>query len=389
MNRTAVTFLVCAFLGLASKVMAAPATAQTPLNQDLFRTFMTNSVLYFTDYSMPVDQKARYGLALANASMNTHNQTKAAAYLDATTGIARRNGLKTEEGAAYYLSAMLADISQDLPAALASITKAEALFLEIGDQDRQWRCLLFRANLLHRRGKYGESVEAYTALLDIATGPQADLIRGECLAEIALLSCKMGRTNEVPRLAQQALKLAQSNHNAKCEADCYKILGNQATASGQQKEAMRYYEEAVAKYKEVGDIHGQANCLYNIGISLQEQKEYNKAILCFQNAIAIFTSSSSVGGVGIANMQLGRTYYLMGYFPKAEAALDLAKVMLTKCQDLARLAETESYLADLKAAQQDNPASLDHRNAAARLYDQAGLKDRAAQELRKTQSKTN
>ncbi len=58
MNRV-LTLLVCGFLGLTSVVIAAPVPSQTTLDEDLFRNFMTNSVMYFTRHSLPPDQKVR------------------------------------------------------------------------------------------------------------------------------------------------------------------------------------------------------------------------------------------------------------------------------------------------------------------------------------------
>ena len=152
---------------------------------------------------------------------------------------------------------------------------------------------------------------------------------------------------------------------------------------------MTFYKQAAAKYEEAGDLHGQANCLFNMGVSLQATRDFGPAIATLQEAVGAYTRSASVTGVGIANMALGRTYLLSGNLPKAEAALDLAKSLLAKSQDLCRLAETEGALADLKVAQGDRPAALAHHEAAIRLYEQAGLRGRAAGEkerLQKTQA---
>ena len=88
-------------------------------------------------------------------------------------------------------------------------------------------------------------------------------------------------------------------------------------------------------------------------------------------------------------MELGRTYFLMGDLSKSEASLGQAQTLLSRSQDLCRQAETEGYLADLKAAQGDRQSAITHHGAAITLYEQAKLEDRAAlekQRLRKIQS---
>jgi tetratricopeptide (TPR) repeat protein len=365
-------------------LLLAPAAESFELDRALCRTFLTNNAEYFSHYSMPAEQKVEYALACAGAALETRNQAQATAFLNIAENLAHQNGLTNDEGRAYFASAILADMSEDLPSALHAIAKAVTLFRAAANLDALRQALLFKANLLHRRGRYADSLDIYTELLALANDPGADLLKGECFSEIALLKYKMGQTNDVARLALQALQLFQTNHNAKGEADCLKILGNQASADNPEQ-AMHFYEQAAAKYKDAGDVHGQANCLFNMGLSLLGQKAYDKAVSSLQDAVEAYTRSASVTGVGIANTALGRTYFLMGSFSKSEAALEQAISLLKKSQDLCRLAEAESDLADLKNAQSDNSAAIIHRNTAIRLYEESGLKDKAAQERKRLQ----
>lgn len=284
------------------------------------------------------------------------------------------------------LSAWVADLSEDRPSALENISKAVSLFQKAGDKDLWRQALSFKANLQHRRGLYEDSIVTYQELLELAGGPQGDLIRATCLSEIALLNYKMGRDKDVVAFAQEALAIFRSNDAAKGEADCLKILGNQASGRGGSKDALDFYDRAAAKYREAGDVHGQANCLYNIGIALQSEHRYDEAIASLQEAVGAYTRSASVGGVGIANMELGHTYLLAGDIPKAMATLELAESLLRREQDLCRLAETEGYFVDLNMTQGDRRAAMARCNEAIRLYEQAGLEDRVARERKRLQA---
>ena len=387
-KRIAATFLAT-FLSLACVVIAGQPPVAPALDEALFREFATNSVEAFALRPLPPGQKVGYALALASVSIRKRERTRAAAFIDIAMQTAKQNDLKKEAGCACVSAAVLANMVEDLPAELDAISKAVGLFKEAGEKDLLRQAMMYRANLQHMRGMYADSVRAYKELLALADGSHEEQIKAECLSEIAMLNYKMGKTNDVVSFAQQALTICQSNHFMSCEADCLKILGNQAGGDGRAKDAMQFYEQAAIKYKDAGDAHGQANCLYNMGVCLQGQKKYADAVSSLQEAVGAYTRSASVTGVGIANMELGRTYLLMGELSKSEASLGQAQTLLARSQDLCRQAETEGYFADLKVAQGDKQSAVAHHKVAIKLYEQAKLEDRTEREmnrLRKVQS---
>jgi tetratricopeptide (TPR) repeat protein len=389
MNRWILLPILSAPLLMPGELAATkPPSAFVP-DPDLLQKFATNSLDVLALETLPADQKVNYALALGGFWLQRQDASKAGAYFDFARETAKRNGMKKEEGEGWFGSALLADATEDLPAALERAAKAVGLFNEAGEKEMARQAMFFRASLQHRRGMYADSLRTYSDIRKLADGPDGELIKAECLAEIALLNYKMGRTNAVAADAQQALKVFEARHYTKGAADCLKILGNQAGGDGRPSDAIDFYERAAARYKEAGDVHGQANCLYNMGITLQGTREYDKAIARLQDAVGAYTRSASVTGVGIANAELGRTYFLSGDLPKAEATLDLARSLLSKSQDLCRLAETEGYLADLKVSQGIRQQAIAHHQTAIRLYEQAKLGDRVRREeqrLQKAQS---
>lgn len=371
-------------------VVGTPKDRQPPeLDETLLRGFATNSFESFAIYPMRAAEKMNYALVMGSFWLQRDNPTAANAYLKVAQKAAKDCGRKREEGQAWFALAAAAKQGQDLPDAITKTSKAIELFTAGDERELLTDALFYLGSIQHQRGTYGDSLATFEKVLGIVQGPHRDVMRAEALAETAMLQCKLGRNDEVRAPAEEALRLFQSNHVAKGEADCLKILGNQALGESRPEDALHLFEQAANRYRDAGSLHGQGNCCFNSGLACQELKHYDAAITNFQEAVALFTRSASMGGVGIANMQLGRTYLFTRDLAKAEAALELARSLLVKSQDLARLAETDHYLAELRVAQGRVKDALACHASAIAFYEKAGLPDQVKREkdaLRKAQS---
>lgn len=318
--------------------------------------------------------RVQYLLALAQLSAQKGDMRGAGAYVRAAGEIVGKSGDEDLDAQVLLVSAGYHDAMGRVQTALDATARAAALLEKIGDTPRLQQALAYQGSLEYRRGIYPDSLKTYRRLLALADRAKDDALRAHCLSEISLIRGRMGDVDGAADGAREALRIHDKMGNTRGMADCLKTLGNLSTNA---TESARYYMDALAKYEEVNDAHGQANCNYNLGINLQGSGHFDDAVIRLNDAIAFYTRSSSVVGVGIAHMELGRTYHLMKDLGKAEASLVTACSLLAKGQDLMRLAQAESYLGDVLVATGRSEAARTHYATAVSNYEQAKMPDAA------------
>ena len=292
-------------------------------------------------------------------------------YLNLALATAHENKLIIEEVTVRHLYASLYSYRYKLDKASVEINSALKLFRlnDIKEHPLLLKCLMFKANLDHRRGDYTESLKAYKMLLLLLNDATDELDRAGALQQISMLYCKMHHAEKGEGALKEALDIFEKLGNSKGTATCLKTQGNNISSKGDHIGAMNLYKLAIEKYRLTGDVHGEANCYYNLGLQYQITKQFDKAIDSLQDAIVGFTKSSSVGGVGIANMHMGYTFYLSGHYDKAETHLLSSLKLLKSGGNIIRIAQAEEYLGKLMEAQGDSSKALSYRQAAISHYE--------------------
>jgi tetratricopeptide (TPR) repeat protein len=308
------------------------------------------------------------GLSAIWASKNDPKRTQV--YLDIALSVAKLNELEEQQATILYFYAHFLDSHTRLADAIERISEAIEILKNGHNEELLKECLSLKANLQHRRGNYRASAMTHAELLKLATGEDDKLLWANSMCQMAQLHYKLGSPGDWKQALKVALAVFEKHEYPKGIADCLKALGHAASLEGDKKRAEKYYLEASEKYKEAGDAHGQANCLYNLGVLFQGQELFEKSIAYLQEAVAAYTRSSSLTGVGIANMEIGHSYFSSGDLAKAETHLVTAQKLLTQSGNLRRLAQTEDYLGNVKEAQGEIQESIQHRRKSVAHYEE-------------------
>jgi len=82
-------------------------------------------------------------------------------------------------------------------------------------------------------------------------------------------------------------------------------------------EALRFYQEALALFKQLGNPLGQASTLGNIGNVYFRQGKYEKALRSHQDALAIDKQLGDPLGQANAYTNIGNVYAEQGKYEEA------------------------------------------------------------------------
>jgi CHAT domain-containing protein/tetratricopeptide (TPR) repeat protein len=99
--------------------------------------------------------------------------------------------------------------------------------------------------------------------------------------------------------------------------------------SGQFRQALAAYEQALTLRRKVGDRKGEGRTLNNIGRVYSQQSRYSDALRVLQQALQLRRSLPDRAGEGGTLINLGRVYHYQGQYPQAlqfyQAALSIMR----------------------------------------------------------------
>lgn len=160
------------------------------LDPELLHKFEAGTLEDFKSHPLREELKVGYALALSGYWLVGKDCKTAEAYDNFALELAKKYGLKNEEGQAVMGSAMLAESSNDTSNALERISKAILIFKEAGGGRLQCDAMWVQARLQQRNGMLDESIKTLTELQSLIKGPEAEFIKDACRSKIAELNAE-------------------------------------------------------------------------------------------------------------------------------------------------------------------------------------------------------
>jgi predicted ATPase/DNA-binding SARP family transcriptional activator len=102
-----------------------------------------------------------------------------------------------------------------------------------------------------------------------------------------------------------SLKLRRELGNPDEIAATLNNIGNLYAAWGQWEQALIHYEEAMAMFRNGGDMRGIAGTLHSLGKLYGSQKRYSEAIVALRESLALFRQVGERFGIVVALLDLG------------------------------------------------------------------------------------
>lgn len=138
--------------------------------------------------------------------------------------------------------------------------------------------------------------------------------RSEQAALLNMISQYQGRLGDwkdAENVAREAVAAAEDANDARLMAEALTRLGT-SMMDRRSEESSGHYHRALALFRTVGDLCGEARCYINIGIIHQRAGEITAAESAYDRALEAATSAHAVDLAGLASLNLGVLYLRRG-----------------------------------------------------------------------------
>jgi tetratricopeptide (TPR) repeat protein len=175
---------------------------------------------------------------------------------------------------------------------------------------------------------------------------------------LGLVYDALGQKQEALRYYEQALAIWREVGDRRGEGSTLNNLGLVYDDLGQKQEALQYYEQALTITREVGDRTHEGTTLNNLGAVYDALGQEQEALRYYQLALAIWQEVGDRRGEGITLNNLGAVYDALGQEQEALRYYQLALAIRTEVGDRGGEATTLSNTGALYFRQGRNDAAL-------------------------------
>lgn len=209
-------------------------------------------------------------------------------------------------------------ITGDREAQQADLASLQVIANSLKDKGKQAQVALRRIIYLEETGGFSAIRALAKDEIDLAEA-SGDL---ECEASIYLYWGRslwyLEKYESAQPLLENALNLAREHQLFRVEADSLRALGIVAGDMGDELQYISLQEQALDKYRQIGNKRGEAVTLNNIGFFNEGNAEYQKAREYYEQALQIFLEMGD---------RAGEAFMYCGFGGLAENSYDFDKVI--------------------------------------------------------------
>ena len=138
------------------------------------------------------------------------------------------------------------------------------------------------------------------------------------------------------------------------QAKAFTGAGSMAWSQGNYQQAMRWHQQALALYREVGDKQGIAFALNNLGNQVQYQGDYKRARAFLEESLALYRELGDQWGIAIVLGNLGLGEAWQGDYERARVLFEENLALSRELQAKADIALALHNLGDVARYQGDH-----------------------------------
>lgn len=192
-------------------------------------------------------------------------------------------------------------------------------FYDKGSRELTGLAALYAGRVLHQNEDFDKAITYYKIAEDIAKNSKNKEQQGYITFWIGMLMLDQYMIEDAKtKLNEANLYFIQTN-NHEYEIKLQKNIGINYLLTGNIDSSLFYFNKALDLALLYGDVKEQAQITQNIGVALDEKKDYKNAIKTLKNAIRIDSSAHKSGRVFI---NLAQSYLNLGQLDSAKYYTD-------------------------------------------------------------------
>ena len=173
---------------------------------------------------------------------------------------------------------------------------------------------------LNLRGYYSVLVELYEKLADrwqFNLKPEERYDYASVLNNLGIFERYLGKVDRTIKFHNQSLEIFKEIGDRSGIAGSLSNLGIAYNSLGEYRRAIDYHQQSLQIEQEIGDRSGIADCLNNLGLAYDSLGEYRRAIEYLQQSLQIKREIGNRYGIAGSLSNLGIAYNFLGEYRRA------------------------------------------------------------------------
>nr|WP_240968465.1 tetratricopeptide repeat protein [Streptomyces sp. HNM0575] len=251
-----------------------------------------------------------------------------------------------------------------LNTATAHLHGAVAHWRNSGDHEALGRALIDLCTVCGNAGSYGTAVESAQTALQMAQDAGDEALEAEALHQLSISSWHTAKHAEAFDFQQRALRLRLARTDRLQQGRSFNMLGTICLSLERQKDALKYFLEGLARFRDVQDRRGQFTTLNNIAELYREVGNLGSAINAYQQAIKLSQAHGSKAPYAILQTNLAATLLAHGRPDEALKLYEAALPALRSAGDRRSEAIARNGIGQVLHATGRSEEALAHHTAA-------------------------
>jgi CHAT domain-containing protein/Tfp pilus assembly protein PilF len=178
------------------------------------------------------------------------------------------------------------------------------------------------------------------------------------LNKVGVRQLNTGQFREALQTFEQALVIVKAIGERQGEVAVLNNIGTVYSRLGQYPQALKYYEQSLVIIKEVGNKATEGKILNSIGSVYLNLGQYPQALKYFEQSLVIKKEVGDKAGEGITLNNIGNVYFNQGQYPQALKYFEQSLVIRKEIGDKAGEAITLNNIGTVYLSQGQYPQAL-------------------------------